>query len=384
MTLWRIRATVVDRPGFLSVLTASLALRGVNILTVQVHTTEAGAVDDFLVDAPAELTGADLVAAVERGRGRNCWVARSEAQGLADQPTRALGLASRLVRDPDALGETLRTLLSADSVSWRPQPGQDGPGHGAETMRLPDPDGGSFEVLRSAPGFTPAEYARAQALVDLAGAVARQVVDRVTLVLPDGAELAVRPAVPDDLPALRAMHGRCSPRTLHRRYPEGAAPATTRLRRLLAPARGVTLLAVTGGSDGVPEQVVAVANLVAEGVLAEVGLLVEDGWRCRGVGTALLRRLVAHATRAGYAALLAHVPADNVAMLRILDRLYRPGAVDRDGKMLTLTVPLTGRRAEPAPAGTVPAGTVPAGTVPVEPVPVEPVPVGRTSAAADG
>ncbi|EWM65158.1 hypothetical protein MCBG_02291 [Micromonospora sp. M42] len=47
MALWRIRATVDDRPGYLSVLTASLALRGVNILSVQVHTTEAGAVDDF-------------------------------------------------------------------------------------------------------------------------------------------------------------------------------------------------------------------------------------------------------------------------------------------------------------------------------------------------
>ena len=52
MALWRIRATVDDRPGYLSVLTASLALRSVNILAVQVHTTEAGAVDDFLVDAP--------------------------------------------------------------------------------------------------------------------------------------------------------------------------------------------------------------------------------------------------------------------------------------------------------------------------------------------
>ena len=52
MALWRIRATVDDRPGYLSVLTASLALRSVNILAVQVHTTEGGAVDDFLVDAP--------------------------------------------------------------------------------------------------------------------------------------------------------------------------------------------------------------------------------------------------------------------------------------------------------------------------------------------
>ncbi|MGI5153154.1 GNAT family N-acetyltransferase [Plantactinospora sp. CA-294935] len=346
MTLWRIRATVADRPGFLSVLTASLALRGVNILTVQVHTTEAGAVDDFLVDAPAELTADDLVAAVERGRGRNCWVARSEAQGLADQPTRALGLASRLVRDPDGLGESLRSLLNADSVTWRPVvSGPAGPGHGAGTMRLPDPYGGSFEVLRTAPSFTPAEYARAQALVDLAGAVARQAADRVTLVLPDGAELTVRPAVPDDLPAVLSMQHRCTARSLLRRYPGRGAAPPERLRRLLSPAHGVTLLALTGGGDGQPERVVAMANLAPEGVLAELGLLVEDGWQRRGLGAALLRRLVGYGARAGYAALLAHTPADNVAVLRILDRLYQPGTVDRDGELLTVTVPLHERRA---------------------------------------
>src|SRR3954467_11380197 len=96
MALWRIRATVDDRPGYLSVLTASLALRSVNILAVQVHTTEAGAVDDFLIDAPDALTEADLHAAVARGRGRDAFVARAEAQGLADQPTRALALGGRL------------------------------------------------------------------------------------------------------------------------------------------------------------------------------------------------------------------------------------------------------------------------------------------------
>lgn len=342
MTLWRIRATVADRPGFLSVLTASLALRGVNILTVQVHTTEAGAVDDFLVDAPAELTAADLVTALERGRGRNCWVARSEAQGLADQPTRALGLANRLVRDPDALGEALRTLLNADSVTWRPRSDPDVSVPGAEAMRLADPAGGSFEVLRAAPSFTPAEHARAQALVDLAGVVSRQAVDRVTLVLPDGAELAVRPAVSDELPELRAMHQRCSARTLQRRYPVAVGkPSTARLRRLLSPTSGLTLLAHTDDSAGEPERVVAMANLVVEGEIGEVALLVEDGWQRRGVGGALLRRLVAHATRGGYAALHAHTTVDNVGMLRILDRLYRPGPADRDGDLLTVTVPLT-------------------------------------------
>src|SRR3954453_3519474 len=111
MALWRIRATVDDRPGYLSVLTASLALRAVNILTVQVHTTEAGAVDDFLVDAPDTMSEADMLAAITPGRGGDAFVARAAAQGLADQPTRALALAGRLVHDPDTLGEALVTLL---------------------------------------------------------------------------------------------------------------------------------------------------------------------------------------------------------------------------------------------------------------------------------
>ena len=139
MTLWRIRATVDDRPGYLSVLTASLALRGVNILAVQVHTTERGAVDEFLVDAPDTLDEAGLVAAVERGRGRDCWVARSEARGLVDQPTRALGLAARLVRDPDTTGEALRALLGADAVTWRPASAGPGCGLADTTMLLDDP-----------------------------------------------------------------------------------------------------------------------------------------------------------------------------------------------------------------------------------------------------
>ncbi|MFY1598991.1 GNAT family N-acetyltransferase [Micromonospora sp. WMMD737] len=341
MTLWRIRATVDDRPGYLSVLTASLALRGVNILAVQVHTTERGAVDDFLVDAPDTLDEAGLVAAVHRGRGRDCWVARSEARGLADQPTRALGLATRLVRDPDAAGEALRALLGADTVTWRPSPAGAGCGIADTTMLLEDPAGGSFALRRAAPGFTPAEYARAQALVELSAAVARRAAEQVTLVLPDGAEVSVRPAVADDLPGVVELHEECSPGSRHRRYLGGAGtPATARLRRLLEPARGVTLLATAGGDAGEAESVVAMANLLAEGDEAEVALLVRDDWQRRGLGSALLRRVVRHAEQAGYVALVLHVQAENTPMLRTVRRLGRPTPAERDGGLVTLTVPL--------------------------------------------
>ncbi|MEV0810122.1 GNAT family N-acetyltransferase [Micromonospora sp. NPDC050200] len=343
MALWRIRATVDDRPGYLSVLTASLALRGVNILTVQVHTTEAGAVDDFLVDAPDALGEADLVAAVERGRGRDCWVARSEARGLVDQPTRVLGLATRLVRDPDATGEVLRAVLGADEVSWRPAPAGPHGGVGAATMLLPDPAGGSYELRRRAPSFTPAEYARAQALVELAATAVRREADRVTLVLPDGAELLVRPATADDLAGVVDLHEACSAGSRQRRYfGGGAVPGPSRMRRMLEPTRGTTLVATTG-SGGAAEPVVAMANLLGEGDEAEAGLLVRDDWQRRGLGPALLRRLLGHADRSGYAAVLLHVRAENTPMLRTVRRLGRLTSVERDGSLLTVTVPLAVR-----------------------------------------
>ncbi|MFU8854594.1 GNAT family N-acetyltransferase [Micromonospora sp. SL1-18] len=346
MALWRIRATVDDRPGYLSVLTASLALRGVNILTVQVHTTEVGALDDFLVDAPDQLTEADLRTAVERGRGRDCWVARSEARGLADQPTRVLGLAIRLVRDPDATGEALRTLLGADTVAWRPTPAGPLGGVGASTMLLADPAGGSYELFRREPSFTPAEYARAQALVELAATVARRDADRITVLLPDSAEVLVRPATVDDLPAVLELYETCSERSRQRRYLSGAArPSPARLRRLLEPARGLTLVAAVD-SGGEAEPVVAMANLLGEGDEAEAALLVRDDWQRRGLGSALLRRLLGHAERIGYAAVLLHVHAENAPILRTVRRQDRPTSVDGDGSVLTVTVPLGVRPAE--------------------------------------
>lgn len=174
MALWRVRATVVDKPGFLAVLAASLALRAVNILSVGVHVTEAGAVDDFLVDAPDELTEAQLLAAVERGRGRDAWVAPAQARSLVDAPTQALDLATHLVRDPAAVAEALAELLEA-RVSRQPVPVQPWVGsYGAVggRMLVPAPDGAAWLVERPAPDFTPAEYARAQALLAVATAAA--------------------------------------------------------------------------------------------------------------------------------------------------------------------------------------------------------------------
>ena len=340
MALWRVRATVDDRPGYLSVLTASLALRSVNILAVQVHTTEEGAVDDFLVDAPDNMTEADLLAAVLKGRGRDAFVARADPQGLADQPTRALALAGRLAHEPDSLGETLAALLDATEVRWRPGAPDDRPGFHGGRMTLADPSGGSLEVLRALPAFTPAEFARAQALAEVAATTHRRQREQVALLLPDGAEVVLRPAGPDDLAAVTEFHDECSPVTLRQRFP-GGVPDEARLRRLLEPAAGRTMLAVAPGGA-----VVAMAGLVAEGDLGELHVLVTDEWQRRGLGTALLRRLRAYAAKTGVVALVAHTGAGNAAMLRTLRRVGS-GPIERDGAMVTVTLRTTAQQ----PAG---------------------------------
>ncbi|MEV6631164.1 GNAT family N-acetyltransferase [Actinoplanes sp. NPDC051470] len=359
MALWRVRATVDDRPGYLSVLTASLALKSVNILAVQVHTTEAGAVDDFLVDAPDTMSERDLLAAVERGRGRDAFVARAEAQGLADPPTRALALAGRLVHDPDGLGEALVGLLDATEVRWRPSAGSPGSpasgftagppasGFTAGCMTLADPAGGVFEVSRRAPDFTPAEFARGQALIELSGALLRQADTQTTLLLPSGDELLIRVATPDDTEAVLRLHARCSAAARELRYP-GGVPSDARLRQLLEPIGGLTLLALHTDPRSGEEHVIATATLLAEGDLGEAALLVEDAWQRRGLGTTLLRRLVTWAGRGGFAALVLHVTADNTAMLRTLRRLGS-GAADRDGSMLTVTLPVPGADVHESP-----------------------------------
>jgi GNAT superfamily N-acetyltransferase len=343
MALWRVRATVDDRPGFLAVLAASLALRSINILSVQVLATEAGAVDEFLVDVPDGLTEDDLRAAVVKGRGRDAWVRPADAYGLIDLPTHLINLAGRLVRDRDELGAVLAALLGDVLVTWRPEPCP-APSLSEALLRLPDPTGGTLEVRRLDPPFTPAEYARAAALVELAATVTRQALSTVQILLPEGAELTVRPADAQDLGAVRLLHERCSVRSRYRRYLSGiSVPSDVALGRLLAPANGYALVAEH------TEGVVALANLSWDGAEAELGLLVVDGWQRRGLGTALARRALKLARLSGREVVHVHTHADNIPLIRTMYRLGMPLRLETDGPIVTLSVDVRAGSGTPYP-----------------------------------
>jgi GNAT superfamily N-acetyltransferase len=341
MALWRVRATVDDRPGFLAVLTASLALRKVNILSVQVHATEAGAVDDFLVDAPDALSESELLAAIVKGRGRDPWVRRADVHGLVDTPTQLIGLAARVARDPEELGGALALLLGEGEtdlchVRWRPDETPTRAGFTDTVMALPAPAGGTLYLERSAPPFTPAEYARAHALVDLAATAGARSALHWDLLLPTGAELTVRAASSEDVDEVVALHARCSPASRYRRYlAAGGGPSAAQVARLLDSPSGLALVAQERGRA--EPRLVALATVVWDGPEAEVGLLVQDDWQRAGLGTALLRRAAKLVAAEGIEALHAHTHADNFAMIRTMRRLGRPLRHETDGGIVTLT-----------------------------------------------
>jgi GNAT superfamily N-acetyltransferase len=108
---------------------------------------------------------------------------------------------------------------------------------------------------------------------------------------------AVRAADAEELDALMA---RCSVETRYRRFfvPIRALPAEYRAGVLAGdPARHdaiATRLPAT--SPPAPSgRIVALASLVAGPEHAELGVLVEDGWQRRGLGTALVVELVRRA-----------------------------------------------------------------------------------------
>lgn len=126
--------------------------------------------------------------------------------------------------------------------------------------------------------FTPTEFARARALVELDARLGPRVPrSQDVLTLPEGNEITVRRADGSDLAAARAMHDRCSERTLGLRYHGPVSDADRYLGHLLSPRFGRTLAATTASG-----KLVALGHLLWDGDETEVALLIEDDWQRRG------------------------------------------------------------------------------------------------------
>ncbi|MGW1835421.1 N-acetyltransferase family protein [Streptomyces sp. NPDC002067] len=327
--LWRMRTTVQDAPGSLAALCTALAAHGVDILSLQTHPLSAGTADEFLLRARSALTPEELTSAVAGAGGRHTWLERADAHDLVDAPARMLGLATRTALDSAELPLALRQLLgrcTIRSVPARPahgRPAEPPPAEGVledHVMKFRDPSGGSLIIERPQLPFTPTEFARVHALVELDRRLGQRVPPRRdVLTLPEGNALTVRRAGPEDLAAAVAMHRRCSPETLARRYHGPVGDADAYLRHLLGPHHGRTLAVETASG-----RLVALGHLLWDGEETEVALLVEDVWQSRGIGADLLRRLVAMAGEDGCGSVYAITQASNTGMVAAMRSLGLP------------------------------------------------------------
>ncbi|WP_130439827.1 GNAT family N-acetyltransferase [Streptomyces sp. BK239] len=329
-TLWRMRTTVKDEPGSLAALCAALAAHRVDILSLQTHPLGDDTVDEFLLRAPGALTAAEVTGTVAQAGGTDTWIERADAHDLVDAPTRVLGLATRTALDPAELPLALRQLLGRCTIRSLPATGGPGgrkpehvPVEGVledTVMRLRAPEGGVITVERPYLPFTPTEFARARALVELDARLGPRVPPQLdVLTLSQGDDITVRRAGAGDVKAAKAMHARCSSRTLGLRYHGPVGDADRYLAHLLSPRHGRTLAVQTPSG-----RVIALGHLLWDGDETEVALLVEDEWQRRGIGGELLGRLVAMAREAGCASVYAVTQASNTGMVAAMRGLGLP------------------------------------------------------------
>ncbi|CAL9374217.1 GNAT family N-acetyltransferase [Streptomyces sp. enrichment culture] len=348
--LWRMRTTVRDEPGALATLCTALAERRVDILSLQTHPLGAHTVDEFLLRVPA---GTDLTAAVAAGGGTDTWTERADAHDLVDGPTRMLGLAARTATDASELPLVLRQLLGRCTIRSQPAAAAGTaaavPPEGVlegTVIRLRDPEGGVITAERPYLPFTPTEFARARALVELDARLGPRLPrGRDVLALSEGGHVSVRRADTTDLQAAREMHERCSTETLRRRYHGPVGDASRYLDHLLSPRFGRTLAAQTASG-----RIVALGHLLWDGDETEVALIVEDAWQRRGIGAELLSRLVGMAVEAGCAHVYAVTQASNTGMVAAMRGLGLPLDYQIEEGILVITAGL-----DPAPARSTPA-----------------------------
>ncbi|GHB13248.1 hypothetical protein GCM10010330_78930 [Streptomyces tendae] len=139
-------------------------------------------------------------------------------------------------------------------------------------------------------------------------------------VIATGETVRVRPARAEDLGRVNAMHLRCTAMSRYHRY---QAP-----RQRLGEAEWAHLTDPVLGATWImdlhddPDRAVAVSHLMHTGKegVSELGLLVEDEWQYRGIGTLLTHCAVNHATRHGGRTITVLTDVGNAPMLAIARR----------------------------------------------------------------
>ena len=137
--------------------------------------------------------------------------------------------------------------------------------------------------------------------------------------LRDGSELFVRPIRPEDAPALQEMVSRASPEDLRLRFFQPIRRLPEQLAARLTQIDYDREMAFISFDPAEPEAIIAVARLMADPDVhtAEYAIIVRTDWKGRGLGYALMHRLLNFAAARGIATIFGEVLRENTNMLNM-------------------------------------------------------------------
>lgn len=165
--------------------------------------------------------------------------------------------------------------------------------------------------------------------------------------LDGGLHIGLRLTRPSDAPRVRAFLERLSPEARLKRFfmamPE-IEERTVNHFTFYNPRERI-VLAATAPLAGI-EEIVGIADIVlVDTGVAELGIVVDDEHRGRGIGRALIEAVASFAAANGATHLRAELLDHNVPMLRLLQRLGRTVQTMEHGHILAYTrLPLRGER----------------------------------------
>ena len=175
-------------------------------------------------------------------------------------------------------------------------------------------------------------------------------------------DFEIRQARSTDHPALREFLTGLSPRVRYLRFFSGAPPTSGAMLRILTGGSGCTDALVATEND------VIIGHAMASDVTGhggsrrtEIGVVVADGRRGMGVGSALMRCLLSRAQARGATALVMEVLAENRQVITMITDHWPVTYRDQSGAYLTIhaRLPQPGDQEWPALQARRPAGAEP-------------------------
>jgi acetyltransferase len=163
--------------------------------------------------------------------------------------------------------------------------------------------------------------------------------------LRDGTAVTIRPIRPEDEPLIVAFHGKLSERSVRSRYFQSLQlDQRTTHERLIRVCfndydRELALIVEHRGAGGAEALAVGRLSKTPGQTGAEFAILVSDSWQHRGLGTELLRRVVAIGRSEGVSAITASILPGNLDMQRVCSKVgFELRHLPEDGVVQALLV----------------------------------------------